>query len=87
MRISTASVAEDEDLRIKALREELMRHIETAKNEAEGVKGDLEHRFDKMETDVKNLKWWFMALVGVFGFIGTILALFLAIAVFASDLL
>lgn len=80
-------MADDEDLRIKALREELLRRIDAVKNDAEGVKGDLEHRFDKMETEVKNVKWWFIALVSVAGLLAAALALYLAITVFASDLI
>jgi len=50
-------VAEDEDYRIDALRQELMREI------------------DSVRSNIKLLKWLFMAVIGVFGLIATILAI------------
>jgi hypothetical protein len=68
-------VAEDDELelRLKALREELMRHVEAAKNDVENVHTDIEHRFDKIDSDIKNLWRWVVGLVSVFGVIAAIL--------------
>lgn len=67
-------MTEDEDLRIKALRQELMRHVDAVKKDVEGVGGDIEHRFDKIDSDIKNLRFWVVGLVTVFGVIIAILA-------------
>lgn len=67
-------MAEDEDLRIKALREELMRKIEAVSNNVEGVNGNIEHRFDKIDSDIRNLWRWVVGLIAVFGVIMAILA-------------
>jgi hypothetical protein len=61
-------VAEDEDYRIDALRQELIREIDS-------VRSDVEKGLDDIRTNIRLLKWLFMALVGVFGLIATILAI------------
>lgn len=66
-------MAEDEELRIKALREELMRKIETVGNDVNGSLGDL-------KTDVKVLKYLFGTLIAVFSLLLTIIA-------FAADVI
>jgi len=73
-------VAEDDELelRLKALREELMRHVDAAKNDAEGVRTDIEHRFDKIDSQIKSFRFWVVllitTLITVFGILAAILA-------------
>jgi len=67
-------VAEDEDLRIDALRQQLMREIDAVRNDAEGIGSNIEHRFDKIDSQIKNLRFWVMGLVTVFGVIAATLA-------------
>jgi tetrahydromethanopterin S-methyltransferase subunit G len=68
-------VTEDDELelRLKALREELMRHMDAVKNDVESVHTHIEHRFDKIDSDIKNLWRWVVGLVSVFGVIVAIL--------------
>ena len=69
-------MAEDDELelRLKALREELMRHVEAAKNDAENVRTGIEHRFDKIDSKINNLRFWVIVLITVFGIVAAILA-------------
>jgi hypothetical protein len=69
-------VAEDDELelRLKALREELMRHVEAAKNDAESVRNDIDHRLDKINSKINNLRFWVIVLISVFGIVAAILA-------------
>jgi hypothetical protein len=69
-------VAEDDELelRLRALREELMRHVEAAKNDAENVRSDGEHRFDKINSKINNLRFWVIVLITIFGIIAALLA-------------
>ena len=73
-------MAEDDELelRLKALREELMRHVDAAKNDAEGVRTDIEHRFDKIDSQIKSFRFWVVllitTLITVFGILAAILA-------------
>jgi hypothetical protein len=73
-------VAEDDELelRLKALREELMRHVDAAKNDAEGIRNDIEHRFDKLDSQIKGFRFWVVllitTLITVFGVVAAILA-------------
>lgn len=60
-------MTEDEDLRIKALREEL-------KREMDGVRNDVGGRLGDIESNIKLLKWLFVAMIGVFALIAAILA-------------
>lgn len=61
-------MAEDEDLRIDALRQEIMREVDAVKNDVEQSPGGL-------MGDIKNLKWLLGILIAVFALIATILAL------------
>jgi hypothetical protein len=61
-------VAEDEDYRIDALRQELMREIDS-------VRSDVDTSLGGIRTNIKLLKWLFMAVIAVFGSIATILAI------------
>jgi len=69
-------VAEDDELelRLKALREELMRHVDAAKNDAESVRNDIDHRLDKINSKINNLRFWVIVLISVFGILAAILA-------------
>lgn len=69
-------MAEDDELelRLKALREELMRHVDAAKNDADGVRTEVEHRFDKIDTRIKHLQFLIGFVVTVFGIVAAILA-------------
>lgn len=78
---------EDEDLRINALRQELMREIEAVRNDAEGIGGDIEHRFDKIDSDVNNLRRWVVGLITVFGVIAAILAIAVSILALAANVI
>lgn len=60
-------MADDEDLRINALRQELMREVDTVKN---SVARDL----DSVKGNIKLLKWLLVALIAVFSLITAILA-------------
>ena len=80
-------MAEDEDLRINALRQELMREIEAVRNDAEGIGGDIEHRFDTIDTQVGNLRFWLVCLVSVFGLIVAILAIAVSILAVAANVI
>ncbi len=60
-------MAEDEDLRIEALRQELMREVDAVKNE---VGRDL----DDIKNNITLLKWFLLALIAVFSLIAAILA-------------
>ena len=60
-------MAEDEDLRINALRQELMREIDAVRNDVNGDLGDI-------KSNIKLLKWLFVAMIAVFSLIATILA-------------
>ncbi len=62
------------ELRLKALREELMRHVDAAKNDAESVRDDIDHRLDKFNTKINNLRFWVVVLISVFGVVAAILA-------------
>lgn len=59
-------MAEDEDLRINALRQELMREIKVVKNDVGGDLGDI-------KSNIKLLKWLFGAVIAVFSLIVAIL--------------
>lgn len=61
-------MAEDEDLRIDALRQEIMREVDAVKN-------DVEQSLGGLMGDIKNLKWLLGILIAVFALIATILAL------------
>ncbi len=61
-------MADDEELRIKALREEMMKEMQT-------VRTDVNDRLGGLETNVAVLKWLFLGIIAVFGLIATILAL------------
>ena len=69
-------MAEDDELelRLRALREELMRHVEAAKNDAENVRSDVEHRFDNINSKINNLRFWVIVLITIFGIIAALLA-------------
>lgn len=73
-------MAEDDELelRLKALREELMRHVDAAKNDVEGIRTDIEHRFDKLDSQIKSFRFWVVllitTLITVFGVVAAILA-------------
>ena len=69
-------MAEDDELelRLKALREELMRHVDAAKNDAESVRNDIDHRLDKINSKINNLRFWVIVLISVFGILAAILA-------------
>ena len=69
-------MAEDDELelRLKALREELMRHVEAAKNDAESVRNDTDHRLDKVNSKINNLQFWVIVLISIFGILAAILA-------------
>jgi hypothetical protein len=59
--------ADDElELRLKALREELKRDME-------GVRHDVDGRLGDIESNIKLLKWLFVAVIGVFSLIAAIL--------------
>lgn len=60
-------MAEDEDLRIEALRQELMKELSTVEN---NVNRDL----DIIKTNIRVLKWLFGGMIAVFSLIATILA-------------
>ena len=62
------------ELRLKALREELVRHVDAAKNDAENVRTDIEHRFDKIDSKINNLRFWVIVLITIFGTVAAILA-------------
>ncbi len=51
-----------------------MRKIDSVRNDAEGIGSDIEHRFDKIDAQIKNLRFWVVGLVTVFGVIAAILA-------------
>jgi hypothetical protein len=61
-------VAEDEDYRIDALRQELMREIDS-------VRSDIDTSLGSIKTNIKVLKWLFMAVIAVFGSLATVLAI------------
>lgn len=61
-------MAEDEDLRINALRQELMREIEAVRNSVDGDLGDI-------QSNIRLLKWLFVAMIAVFSLIAAILAI------------
>jgi hypothetical protein len=73
-------VAEDDELelRLKALREELMRHVDAVKNDVENVHTDIEHRFDNIDSQIKSFRFWVVllitTLITVFGTLAAILA-------------
>jgi hypothetical protein len=73
-------VAEDDELelRLKALREELMRHVDAAKNVVESIRADVEHGFDKIDSKIKSFRFWVVLLItiliSVFGIVAAILA-------------
>jgi hypothetical protein len=69
-------VSEDDELelRLKALREELMRHVDAAKSDVENVRADIEHGFDKIDTRIKHLHFLIGFVVTVFGIVAAILA-------------
>jgi t-SNARE complex subunit (syntaxin) len=73
-------VAEDDELelRLKALREELMRHVDAVKNDVENVHTDIEHRFDNIDSQIKSFRFWVVLLITilitVFGVLAAILA-------------
>ncbi len=68
-------MTEDEELelRLKALREELMRHVDAAKSDVENVHTDIEHRFDKIDSKINNLRFWVVVLITVFGIVAALL--------------
>jgi hypothetical protein len=61
-------VAEDEDYRIDALRQELMREIDS-------VRSDIDTSLSSIKTNIRVLKWLFMAVIAVFGSLATVIAL------------
>ncbi len=67
-------MADDEEYRIDALRQELMREIDAVRNEVNNVGNNIDHRFDIINTNIRNLRFWLIGLVSVFGVIATILA-------------
>ena len=60
-------MAEDEDLRINALRQELKREIEAVKNDVDGDLGNI-------KSNITLLRWLFVAMIAVFSLIAAILA-------------
>jgi hypothetical protein len=68
-------VADDEELRIDALREELKREVESAKNDIKRIGDGIDYRFQKIDSDIANVWRWVVGLVAVFGVIAAILAL------------
>jgi hypothetical protein len=60
-------VPEDEDLRIEALRQELMREVDSVKNE-------INSSLNGLRKDIGTLKWLLLALIAVFSLIMAILA-------------
>ncbi|MBA2440919.1 MAG: hypothetical protein H0V53_00725 [Rubrobacter sp.] len=80
-------MAEDEDLRIEALRQELMREIDAVRNDAKSIGGDIEHRFEKTDTDVENLRHRITGLIAVFGLIAAILAIAVSILALAANVI
>jgi hypothetical protein len=60
-------VPEDEDLRIEALRQELMREVDSVKNETNSS-------LNGLRKDIGTLKWLLLALIAVFSLIMAILA-------------
>jgi hypothetical protein len=69
-------VAEGEELelRLKALREELMRRVDAVKNDVENVHTGIEHRFDKIDSQIKTLQFLIGFVVTIFGIVAAILA-------------
>ena len=51
-----------------------MRHVEAAKNDAESVRNDIDHRLDKINSKINNLRFWVIVLISVFGILAAILA-------------
>ena len=72
-------MAEDDELelRLKALREELMRHVDAVRNDVESVRTDIEHRFDNIDSQIKSFRFWVVllitTLITVFGIVAAIL--------------
>ena len=50
-----------------------MRHVDAAKNDAESVRTDIEHRFDKIDSKINNLRFWVVVLITVFGIVAGLL--------------
>lgn len=65
----------DADDRLEALRQELVRRVETSENNLREDIGDLENQ-------VRSLKWMYGATIALFGLIVALLAL--AVAVFTG---
>lgn len=42
-----------------------MRQVDAAKNDIKRIGDGIDYRFDKVDSEIKGLRWWFMALVGV----------------------
>lgn len=80
-------MADDEDYRINALRQELMREIDAVRNEVDSVGNNIDRRFDSINTDIRNLRFWVVGLVSVFGVIATLGAIAVAILAAAANII
>jgi len=80
-------VADDEDYRIDALRQELMREIDAVKNDVDSVGNNIDNRFSNIDTDIRNLRFWIVGLVSVFGVIAALGAIAIAVLAAAADII
>ena len=64
-----------------------MREIDAVRNDAEGVGSDIEHRFDKLDSDISNIWRWVTGLIAVFGVIIAILAIAVSILALAANVI
>lgn len=64
-----------------------MREIDAVRNEIDGVGNDIGRRFDSIDSDIKNLRFWIVGLVSVFGVIATLLAIGVSILAAAANII
>ncbi len=64
-----------------------MREIEAVKNDVGTAGNNIEHRFDSIGSDIKNLRFWVVGLVSVFGLIATLLAIAVSILAAAANII